>query len=67
MLLKKLDNLGQLFEIPKLLTGPLLLVVFFKKFILYIMIFVVKLWKRLSFVSENSGIFLGGGKDLSAL
>ena len=45
MLLKKLDNLGQLFEIPKLLTGPLLLVVLFfkKKFILYIMIFVVKL------------------------
>ena len=68
MLLKKLDNLGQLFEIPKLLTGPLLLVVLFKKFILYIMIFVVKLWKRLSFVSENnSGIFLVGGKDLSAL
>ena len=31
MLLKKLDNLGQLFEIPKLLTGPLLLVVFLKK------------------------------------
>ena len=68
MLLKKLDNLGsQLFEIPKLLTGPLLLAVFLR-FVLNILIFCGQTLDNL-FRPKILGLFFSarGGTDLSAL
>ena len=66
MLLKKLDNLGQLFEIPKLLTGPLLLVVLFLKKVYSVHYdFCGQTLAEIIFCVQK--FWNGGGKDLSAL